>query len=105
MIQNLYAIELEIPQGSTDAEISTFRQKRAKPISEEFYRWLTEKQAKIPPKSNLGKALCYVLERWSALTDYHNDGRLRIDNHACENLMRPFALGRKKRWGNKPSIK
>ena len=33
--------------------------------------------------------------RWGELTAYLLDGRLEIDNNLIENLIRPFALGRK----------
>jgi transposase len=35
------------------------------------------------------------MERWHKLSLYINDGRLKIDNNAVENSIRPVALGRK----------
>ena len=35
------------------------------------------------------------MKRWTALTQYLNDGSLPIDNNWAENQMRPWALGRK----------
>ncbi len=47
------------------------------------------------PQSELGKALDYMQVRWNELTAYLLDGCLEIDNNIVENLIRPFALGRK----------
>ncbi|KEA62933.1 Mobile element protein [Marinobacterium lacunae] len=37
----------------------------------------------------------YSLKRWAALTRYLDDGSIPIDNNPIENLIRPWALGRK----------
>lgn len=37
----------------------------------------------------------YSLNRWTALTTYLLDGNVPIDNNHIENLMRPWAMGRK----------
>ena len=37
----------------------------------------------------------YMHQRWGELTAYLLDGALEIDNNLVENLIRPFALGRK----------
>ena len=47
------------------------------------------------PKSSIGKAIAYSLERWERLSEYVNDGRLNIDNNPVENSIRQVALGRK----------
>ena len=47
------------------------------------------------PGQPLGRAMKYCLNNWVALTRYIEDGRLDIDNNACERTIRPFAVGRK----------
>ena len=47
------------------------------------------------PKSPIGKALAYSIERWSRLSLYATNGRLNIDNNPVENSIRPVAVGRK----------
>lgn len=47
------------------------------------------------PKSSIGKALGYSIERWEKLSLYTEDGMLNIDNNPVENSIRPVALGRK----------
>lgn len=41
------------------------------------------------PKSTIGKALGYSIERWSELIIYTGDGKLNIDNNPVENSIRP----------------
>ena len=47
------------------------------------------------PKSSIGKALAYSIERWEKLSRYTQNGMLNIDNNPVENSIRPVALGRK----------
>ena len=47
------------------------------------------------PKSPLGEAISYALNRWEALCRYTEDGILEIDNNAAERAIRPIAVGRK----------
>lgn len=50
---------------------------------------------RVSKKSELAKAIGYVLTRWGALTRYCSDGRIEIDNNAAERALRAVALGRK----------
>ena len=50
---------------------------------------------RVSKKSELTKAIGYILSRWTALTRYRDDGRLEIDNNAAERALRAVALGRK----------
>ena len=49
----------------------------------------------IAPKSALGKALHYLREQWSYLTNYLKDGRLEISNNHAERSIKPFVIDRK----------
>ena len=49
----------------------------------------------VLPKSVIGKALSYCIERWNELMTYTADGRLNIDNNPVERSIRPVAIGRK----------
>lgn len=90
----LYAIESEI-RGRSPNERAAIRQSRAAPLLESLRQWLRETLAKLSKKSELAKAIGYVLTRWSALTRYRDDGRIEIDNNAAERSLRTVALGRK----------
>ncbi len=95
-IGNLYQIEKQArrEQLSYD-EIHQLRQREAKPILEQFKLWLEAHQPLTPPKGLLGKAIQYTLNNWEKLIVYIEDGRLKPDNNAAENAIRPFVLGRK----------
>ncbi len=95
-IRQLYRIEKESVVNGLDAdELYIERQKRSRPLLEEFELWLKENAPKAPPKSLLGKAFAYTLSQWPRLIRYVNDGRLRMDNNLAENAIRPFVVGRK----------
>lgn len=69
--------------------------KKLIPVIEEYKQWLDEQYLKVLPKSNIGKAMHYVMERWTKLTKYIYDGELEIDTNLIENTIRGLALGRK----------
>jgi hypothetical protein len=56
---------------------------------------MKEEYKKVLPKSPIGKALGYSIERWNELMIYTTDGKLNIDNNPVENSIRPIAIGRK----------
>jgi transposase len=49
----------------------------------------------VPPSTLTGKALTYLHNQWPKLIGYLDDGRLEIDNNACERAIRPFVIGRR----------
>lgn len=90
----LYAIEAEIRSRPPD-ERAGIRQSRAGPLLESLRAWLRDTLARVSKKSELARAIGYVLTRWLALTRYRDDGRIEIDNNAAERSLRAVALGRK----------
>ena len=93
-IAALYAIESEI-RGRPPDERARIRQARAGPLLEALREWLRHTLGRVSKKSELAKAISYVLTRWSAFTRYRDDGRIEIDNNAAERALRAVALGRK----------
>ena len=49
----------------------------------------------MPDGSATANALNYSLNAWAALTHHFVDGDMPVDNNRCENLIRPWAMGRK----------
>lgn len=93
---NLYAIERTIKdQELTHEQALQLRQQEAVPILQSFGKWMKEQYVQTLPKSTIGKALGYSIERWNELSIYATDGRLNIDNNPVENSIRPVAIGRK----------
>jgi transposase len=90
----LYAIEAEIRERPPDQRVAA-RQARAGPLLDSLREWLRSTLTRVSKKSELAKAIGYVLTRWTALTRYRDDGRIEIDNNAAERALRTVALGRK----------
>jgi transposase len=90
----LYAIEAEI-RGRPPDERAAIRQARAGPLLNALREWLRQTLARVSKKSELAKAISYVLSRWTAMTRYCDDGRIEIDNNTAERALRVVALGRK----------
>jgi transposase len=95
-IKKLYKIERTARKEKlSPEEIYRLRQEEAKPILDDFEKWLSKNKLLTPPKGLLGKAIAYTLNQWHRLVGYIEDGRLSIDNNMAENSIRPFVIGRK----------
>lgn len=95
-IQQLYALERRCSQqGLSYAQVKHVRQQGAVPILAALGHWMKEQYMQVLPKSSIGKALAYSIERWEKLSRYTEDGMLNIDNNPVENSIRPIAIGRK----------
>ncbi len=95
-IKKLYRLERQARDGEyTPEQIYRMRQEEAKPILDDFEKWLQKKKLQTPPKGLLGKAVTYTLNQWHRLVGYIEDGNLSIDNNMAENSVRPFVVGRK----------
>jgi transposase len=95
-MQQLYAIERTCKeQGLTYGQRKEVRSTEAVPVLEELGRWMKEQYTETFPKSPIGKALAYSIERWERLCLYTTNGMLCIDNNPVENSIRPVAIGRK----------
>jgi transposase len=51
----------------------------------------------VPLNDQCPVAIAYAFKRWPALTHYHDDGRLDIDNLIAERALRGVAIGRRNR--------
>lgn len=92
----LYNLERSLRQDQADAQvIQDRRQRKALPVLNQLFEWAKNQQKQALPKSPLGKALYYLLQRQEKLLAYCQDGHLQIDNNLIENAIRPLALGRK----------
>lgn len=95
-MQKLYALErLAKENGSSLDELYQIRQQQAIPVLENLKSWMLENYKAVLPKSVIGQALYYSLQRWDKLSRYTTDARLKIDNNLVENAIRPVAIGRK----------
>lgn len=93
-IQKLYAIERAVRDQSNEERLAA-RRSQSIPILSNLKEWMLENYKAVVPKSPIGQALHYSLERWDRLMLYTTDGRLQIDNNPVETAIRPIAVGRK----------
>jgi transposase len=92
----LYNIESKAKeQCLTPQQLLELRRQEAVPVLEALGKWMKEGYIKALPKSVIGKALGYSIQRWPELMLYTTDGKLNIDNNPVENSIRPVAIGRK----------
>jgi transposase len=95
-MQKLYALErLAKENGLSVDELYQLRQEQALPVLDNLKTWMLENYKAVLPKSIIGQALYYSLQRWDKLSLYTTDARLQIDNNLVENAIRPVAIGRK----------
>ena len=75
-------------------ERAALRLERDQPTLDKLQRWVLITAASEPPSSELARACGYILNQWTALTRFIDDGRLSLDNNLCERQLRDIALGR-----------
>jgi len=95
-IQELYAVEREARDaGLSPSQRKELRLGKSLPIMNELGKQIAVMNKTATPKSPMGMALNYAIQRWDNLLNYLYDGSLEIDNNWVENAIRPNALGRK----------
>ncbi len=93
-INALYRLERDWKDLDADERLE-MRQQHAVPKLESLRRWLKQKQPKVAPDTLTRKAINDTLNQWDHLERYCEHGQLRISNVMAENVIRPFAVGRK----------
>jgi transposase len=95
-MQKLYALERKAKEDNyTDEQRCALRQQEAAPIVKALGEWMLKEYPTVLPKSPIGVALHYSLQRWEKLSLYMTNGKLEIDNNLVENAIRPVAIGRR----------
>ena len=92
-ISQLYDIEREIKALKPDERLN-IRHAQSKPLAIKFHAWMLLQRRQVTDGTATAKALDYSLKRWTALTQFLDDGQLPIDNNSIENQIRPIAIGR-----------
>ncbi len=102
IIARLYKIEDEIREGykntcevSYETYRSAIRVERAKGIFKELEDFIASEHLDTSKQSPYGLALTYAQNELPKIKLYLNNGETEIDNNWIENMIRPFALGRK----------
>ena len=103
-IGKLYEIEDLVPGPFPGDEAAQrlrlqLRQEKSAPILKEIRAW-AETEVGLP-RSALGKAIKYMLKRWTALTRFVDNPLVPLDNNAAERSLRGPVVGRKNHYGSK----
>ena len=93
-IAALYKIEDAI-RGKDPDQRRTVRQELSRPLVDGFFAWLAAQAARVSRKSDLGKALAYMLRRQDGFRLFLEDGRVDIDSNLVENAIRSPAMNRR----------
>jgi transposase len=93
-IAALYKIEDSI-RGSDPEHRRAVRQDLSLPLVDEFFTWLAAQAARVSRKSDLGKALAYMLKRQDGFRLFLDDGCVDIDSNLVENAIRSPAMNRR----------
>ena len=90
----IYRIERELRELTAEQRLAE-RQARVGPLWKALQNWLTLERGRLPDGGGTAKAIDYSLNHWHALTANLRDGNVPLDNNHLENMMRPWAMGRK----------
>ena len=60
-----------------------------------FFKWAKQNRHEILPKSAIGQALSYMIERERPLRVFLEDGNVPLDTNDLERSIRPFTIARK----------
>jgi transposase len=73
------------------------RDKRSRPIVEEFFTWLRAEQLKLVllPSNPILKAAAYALRAEAGLRVFLGDQAVPVDTNQIERALRPIPMGRK----------
>lgn len=95
-IAAIYHIESEARKKPDPLDaLSEARRTLIGPLVDSFWTWLTERAEFVLPKSNLGVAINYALERRASLEKFLDDPRIPMDNNQSERDLRHVVIGRK----------
>lgn len=90
----LFKIERGLKDATPEKRYAE-RLKQSRPVLDAFLAWLDIQKDQVLPKSPLGKAIGYCLNRWEKLVTFLEDGHLELDNNRAERSIKPFVMGRK----------
>jgi hypothetical protein len=93
-IAQIYRLERELSTLTSEDRLAR-RRSDAKPLWTDLHEWLQLERSRVPDGSATAKALNYSLNHWDALTHNLLDGDVNVDNNSLENLIRPWAVGRR----------
>jgi len=99
-IDALFALERQW-QRLTPDERWRHRQTEARPIVDDFFRWVGLMAEQALPRASLQEAFGYVKNLKAGLRRFLDDPRIPLSNNAAERAQRGLVLGRKNFYGSR----
>ena len=104
LIRELYKVEREVPgpfPGNIEAQQlrQRLRDEHSRPLVDKIKEWALSQTGL--PRSEFGKAVRYMLERWEGLSVFLDDPLVPLDNNAAERALRGPVVGRKNHYGSR----
>ncbi len=90
-IAALYTVEDAIRSSDRERRRAA-RPDLPRPLVDAFFAWLKAQTAWVSRKSDLGKAMAYMLKRQDGFRLLREDGRVAIDSNMVENAIRSPAM-------------
>lgn len=90
----VFKVEKDASDGS-GADRLAMRKLLTQPHWDDLHAWMQRERQLVPDGSGIARALDYSLNRWKALSHFLVDGEVSCHNNHLENLLRPWAMGRK----------
>ncbi len=104
-IRQVYQVESEIRTLQEDYQqrgetlpaetVLQLRERKSRPVLEQFKAWVDDLLPGTPPNSALGKALSYTVRQWPKLIRHLQHAEIPIDNNYIERQIKHYATGRK----------
>lgn len=94
VIKSLFDIERVAAKLSAEERLD-LRQRLAKPKIKLLKNWIDENKRSALPKTKLGEAITYTLNRWTALQVYLEYHFVEISNNGSERSIKPLVLSRR----------
>ena len=90
----IFWIERQARDASPEERLA-IRQAETKERWNRLHEWLQAERERVPDGGGTAAAIDYSLNRWKPLSHFLEDGAVSCHNNHLENLMRPWAMGRK----------
>lgn len=95
-IRKLYEIEREADAAGLEPQArAALRQQKAMSIVIDIYSRAWRQYGQFNDAGSMAKAIGYLRRQHLPLRRFLEDGRIPIDNNACERAIRPIAIGRR----------
>jgi len=94
----VYEVDALARDMKMDAEARLrLHQRHSKPVMDWLKQWMLDQLdlKKVEPNSGLGKAINYMLKRWTRLTQFLRVAGAALDNNICERALKKAVLHRK----------